>query len=45
MPGKACGFLWFYLHPRCDESKSKTYEKDGRKYSVQYGSGPVEVQK
>merc|ERR1740138_1312002 len=30
------------MHPRYDESKSSTYEKDGRKYSVQYGSGPVE---
>jgi saccharopepsin len=42
VPGKACGFLTCYLHPRYDESKSSTYEKDGRKYSVQYGSGPVE---
>ena len=31
---------WF--HPRYKEAKSPTYEKDGRKYSVQYGSGPVE---
>merc|ERR1712146_678990 len=42
VPGKACGFLTCWLHPRYDESKSSTYEKDGRKYSVQYGSGPVE---
>ena len=39
VPGKACGFVSCYLHPRFDESKSKTYEKDGRKHSVQYGSG------
>merc|ERR1712099_211104 len=31
-----------WTHPRYHESKSPTYEKDGRKYSVQYGSGPVE---
>jgi len=42
VPGKACGFFTCYLHPRYDEKKSSTYEKDGRKYSVQYGSGPVE---
>jgi len=42
VPGKACGFLTCWLHPRYDEHKSKTYEKDGRQYKVQYGSGPVE---
>jgi len=42
VPGKACGFFTCWLHPRYSEAKSKTYEKDGRKYSVQYGSGPVE---
>jgi len=42
VPGKACGFLTCWMHPRYDESKSSTYEKDGREYSVQYGSGPVE---
>merc|ERR1719352_1977765 len=42
VPGKSCGFLTCWLHPRYDEKKSSTYEKDGRKYSVQYGSGPVE---
>jgi len=41
VPGKACGFFTCYRHPRYDETKSKTYEKDGREYSVQYGSGPV----
>mmetsp|Transcript_51311 Transcript_51311/g.159020 ORF Transcript_51311/g.159020 Transcript_51311/m.159020 type:complete len:389 (+) Transcript_51311:90-1256(+) len=42
VPGKACGFLTCWLHPRFDHGKSKTFEADGRKYSVQYGSGPVE---
>lgn len=42
VPGKACGFFTCYRHTRYDSSKSKTYKKDGRKYSVQYGSGPVE---
>merc|ERR1719398_401288 len=42
VPGKACGFFTCYRHPRYDESKSPTFQKDGRKYSVQYGSGPVE---
>jgi len=42
VPGKNCSFLVCWLHPRYDDSKSKTYEKDGRQYKVQYGSGPVE---
>jgi len=42
VPGKACGYLTCWFHPRYDESKSKTFEKDGREYKVQYGSGPVE---
>jgi len=42
VPGTACGFLTCWRHPRYDESKSKTFEKDGRPYNVQYGSGPVE---
>jgi saccharopepsin len=42
VPGKACNFLTCWLHPRYDEKKSPTYKPDGRKYSVQYGSGPVE---
>lgn len=42
VPGKQCGFFTCYRHPRYDESKSKTFEKDGRQYKVQYGSGPVE---
>merc|ERR1719230_85371 len=42
VPGKACGFLICWTHPRYNEAKSKTYEKDGRAYKVQYGSGPVE---
>merc|ERR1712045_876040 len=42
VPGKACGFFTCWTHPRYHESKSPTYEKDGRPYRVQYGSGPVE---
>jgi len=42
VPGKACPFRTCWLHPRYNEAKSKTYEKDGRQYKVQYGSGPVE---
>jgi len=42
VPGKACGFLTCWTHPRYRADKSKTYEKDGRQYKVQYGSGPVE---
>merc|ERR1719382_875995 len=41
VPGKTCGFLTCWLHPRFDESKSSTFEKDGRPYNVTYGSGPV----
>jgi hypothetical protein len=42
VPSKKCGFFTCYRHPRYDPTKSKTYVADGRKYSVQYGSGPVE---
>jgi hypothetical protein len=42
VPAKACGFFTCYRHPRFDESKSSTFQKDGRQYKVQYGSGPVE---
>jgi len=40
VPGKACGFLTCWFHPRYHQSS--TYEKDGRQYKVMYGSGPVE---
>jgi len=42
VPGKKCGFLTCWAHPRFHEEKSKTFERDGREYKVQYGSGPVE---
>merc|ERR1719313_1656717 len=42
VPGKACGFTTCWLHHKYDETKSQTYQKDGRKFEVQYGSGPVE---
>jgi len=42
VPGQSCGFFTCWLHPRYDETKSSSFEKDGRKYSVMYGSGPVE---
>mmetsp|Transcript_50225 Transcript_50225/g.99226 ORF Transcript_50225/g.99226 Transcript_50225/m.99226 type:complete len:395 (-) Transcript_50225:261-1445(-) len=42
VPSKDCSFFTCYLHHRYDKTKSSTYEEDGRKYSVQYGSGPVE---
>merc|ERR1719407_307721 len=29
VPGKACGFTKCWFHPRYDESKSKTFQKDG----------------
>jgi len=41
VPGKACNWHTCWFHPRYDESKSSTYEKDGRPYNVTYGSGPV----
>jgi len=42
VPGKGCKFTTCWLHKRYDQSKSKTFKTDGRKYEVQYGSGPVE---
>jgi len=41
VPGKDCKFTTCWTHPKYDESKSKTFEKDGRAFKVQYGSGPV----
>jgi len=42
VPGKSCGFFTCWRHPRYDEKKSKNFQKDGREYKVQYGSGPVQ---
>jgi hypothetical protein len=42
VPGKACKFTTCWFHPRYDESKSPAFQKDGRAFHVQYGSGPVE---
>merc|ERR1711988_1953882 len=38
----ACSWHTCWLHHRFDEKKSTSFKADGRKYSVQYGSGPVE---
>jgi len=42
VPGKACPLKTCFFHSRYDKSSSPTWEEDGRKYEVQYGSGPVE---
>merc|ERR1711939_627759 len=42
MGGKKCNWRTCWLHPRFDESKSKTFKADGREFKVSYGSGPVE---
>jgi len=42
VPGKNCSWHTCWFHTRYDATKSKTWKQDGRKYSVQYGSGPVE---
>jgi len=42
VPGKDCKFFKCWLHHRFDESKSKDFKPDGRKFKVMYGSGPVE---
>jgi len=45
VPSKKCPLFSTHgcgLHPRYDPTKSSTYQKDGRTYKVQYGSGPVE---
>jgi len=42
VPGKNCSFTTCWLHRRFDMSKSSSFKTDGRKYEVQYGSGPVE---
>jgi len=42
VPGKNCSFFKCWLHPKYDETKSKDFKADGRKFEVQYGSGPVE---
>jgi len=42
VPGKNCSWHTCWFHSRYDATKSQTYKPDGRTYSVQYGSGPVE---
>jgi len=42
VPGKNCSFFKCWLHNKYDETKSKDFKVDGRKFEVQYGSGPVE---
>jgi len=42
VPAKNCSWHTCWFHHRYDPTKSSTYKPDGRKYSVQYGSGPVE---
>jgi len=34
VPGQQCGYIACMSHPRYDESKSKTFEKDGRVYET-----------
>jgi len=41
VPGKECPFTTCWFHHKFDETKSKGFQKDGRKFQVQYGSGPV----
>lgn len=42
VPAKNCSWHTCWFHTRYDPKKSSTFKADGRKYSVQYGSGPVE---
>jgi len=42
VPGKNCSFFKCWLHHKYDETKSADFKPDGRKFQVQYGSGPVE---
>jgi len=42
VPAQNCSWHTCWFHKRYDASKSQTFKPDGRKYSVQYGSGPVE---
>merc|ERR1712050_219125 len=42
VPAKNCSWHTCWFHHRYDPTKTSTYKPDGRKYSVQYGSGPVE---
>jgi len=41
VPGKECPRWVCWFHHKFDEIQSKTFEKDGRKFEVAYGSGPV----
>jgi len=40
VPSSSCHWYKCWFHNKYDDSKSSTFEKDGRNFSVQYGSGP-----
>jgi len=41
VPSKDCKITKCGLHSKYDDSKSQTFQKDGRQFNVTYGSGPV----
>jgi hypothetical protein len=42
VPAQNCSWHTCWFHKRFDPKKSQTFKPDGRQYSVQYGSGPVQ---
>lgn len=41
VPSQACGSIACYLHTKYDSSESSTYQKNGTKFEIHYGSGSV----
>merc|ERR1711916_197363 len=42
IPSEGCHSIACFLHHKYDSSKSSTYQKNGEKFAIQYGSGSLE---
>ena len=42
IPSKSCKSIACYVHSKYDSNKSSSYQKNGKEFKIQYGSGGVE---